>query len=146
MSSGKPVADSSADRARHLVLSGKVQGVGFRPFVYRLAKQLRLTGWVRNRVGLVEIHAQGDSSSLDRFVADLLLHAPTLAQPVLYSDSRVAAGAFESFDILQSDDRGEARISVPADLFTCNDCLGELISPADRRYRYPFINCTQCGP
>ena len=146
MSSGEPVAESSADSARHLVLSGKVQGVGFRPFVFRLAKQFRLTGWVRNRVGLVEIHAQGDSGNLDSFIADLLLHAPPLAQPVLSSDSRVAAGAFDSFDILQSDDRGEARISVPADLFTCDDCLRELNSPADRRYHYPFINCTQCGP
>ena len=146
MSSGEPVVGNSADSARHLILSGKVQGVGFRPFVYRLAMQLHLTGWVRNRVGLVEIHVQGENSSLDSFVADLLLHAPPLAQPVLYSDSRVAAGSFDGFDILQSDDQGEASISVPADLFTCDDCLRELNSPADRRYRYPFINCTQCGP
>ena len=146
MSSGEPVVENSADSARHLILSGKVQGVGFRPFVYRLAKQYRLAGWVRNRVGLVEIHVQGKSSSLDSFVADLLLHAPPLAQPVLYSDSRVAAGAFDSFDILQSNGQGAASISVPADLFTCDACLMELYSPADRRYRYPFINCTQCGP
>lgn len=146
MSSGEPVADSSNDSARRLVVSGKVQGVGFRPFVYRLAKQLHLTGWVRNRVGLVEIHVQGDSSGLDRFLTDLFLHAPPLAQPVLYSDANVDAGAFDHFDILQSDDHGEARISVPSDLFTCDDCLRELNSPVDRRYRYPFINCTQCGP
>ena len=123
MSSGEPVVDNGANSARHLVLSGKVQGVGFRPFVYRLAKQFRLTGWVRNRVGLVEIHAQGDSSNLDRFITDLFLHAPPLAQPLLYSDSRVNAGAFDSFDILQSDDTGKASISVPADLFTCDDCV-----------------------
>ena len=132
--------------ARHLVLSGKVQGVGFRPFIYRIATHHRLTGWVRNRVGLVEIHVQGPLEHLDRFISDIFSQGPPMAHPVLQSDNRVEPGAFDQFSILKSLDQGEARISVPADLFTCDDCLAELNSPSDRRYRYPFINCTQCGP
>jgi hydrogenase maturation protein HypF len=132
--------------ARHLVLSGKVQGVGFRPFIYRIATQQRLTGWVRNRVGLVEIHIQGQPERVDKFVGDIFSQSPPMAHPVLQSDSRVDPGSFNNFSILQSVAQGEVSISVPADLFTCNDCLAELYSPSDRRYRYPFINCTQCGP
>ena len=132
--------------ARHIVLSGKVQGVGFRPFIYRIATQYQLSGWVRNRVGLVEIHVQGRDANLQQFVSEIFTRAPQLAQPVLQSDTRVDVQTFETFSILQSLDQGEANISVPADLFTCDDCLQELNTPSDRRYRYPFINCTQCGP
>jgi hydrogenase maturation protein HypF len=145
MCNGEPVVNSNA-AARHLLVSGKVQGVGFRPFVYRLATELQLAGWVRNRLGLVEIHVQGDSGRLDRFVAGLLMHAPPLAQPLLHADALVEPGAYVDFDILESQDQGEASIRVPVDLFTCDDCLAELNTPTDRRYRYPFINCTQCGP
>jgi hydrogenase maturation protein HypF len=144
MSNGKQVPADT--RARHIVLSGKVQGVGFRPFIYRIATQYRLTGWVRNRVGLVEVHVQGRDENLARFVSEIFSHAPPLAQPVLQSDADVDPGAFDEFVILQSHEQGEADISVPADLFTCDDCLAELSTPSDRRYRYPFINCTQCGP
>lgn len=133
-------------RARHIVLSGKVQGVGFRPFIYRVATQYHLTGWVRNRVGLVEVHVQGRDVNLEQFVNEIFSHAPPLAQPVLQSDADVDPGVFDEFVILQSLDQGDANISVPADLFTCDDCLAELNTPSDRRYRYPFINCTQCGP
>ena len=133
-------------QARHIVLSGTVQGVGFRPFIFRIATQHQLQGWVRNRVGLVEIHIQGGAAALDQFVQDIFAQAPQLAQPVLQSDRPVALGAFDSFRILASLDQGEPNISVPADLFTCDDCLSELYTRSDRRYRYPFINCTQCGP
>lgn len=133
-------------RARHIVLSGTVQGVGFRPFIFRIAKQHRLQGWVRNRLGQVEIHVQGGAASLDEFVHDIFTQAPQLAEPVLQSDRQVEPGEFDSFRILASLDQGEANISVPADLFTCDDCLSELYTESDRRYRYPFINCTQCGP
>ena len=144
MPKGKQVQANTS--ARHIVLSGKVQGVGFRPFLYRIATQYQLTGWVRNRVGLVEIHVQGRDADLQQFVSEIFTRAPQLARPLLQSDTRVAAGAFDKFSILQSLDQGEANISVPADLFTCDDCLLELNTPSDRRYRYPFINCTQCGP
>jgi hydrogenase maturation protein HypF len=133
-------------RARHIVLSGKVQGVGFRPFIFRIATQHQLNGWVRNRLGQVEIHVQGRAASLDEFLRDIFTRAPQLAQPVLQSDRQVALGEFDGFRILESLDKGEANISVPADLFTCDECLSELYTKSDRRYRYPFINCTQCGP
>lgn len=128
------------------MLSGKVQGVGFRPFIYRLATEYHLDGWVRNRVGLVEIHVQGQAQNLQQFVAAIFSRAPQLASPILQSDRPVAAEPFDSFSIVASLDQGEANISVPADLFTCDECLVELASTADRRHRYPFINCTQCGP
>jgi hydrogenase maturation protein HypF len=146
MPEGEQIEQYQEFCARHIVLSGRVQGVGFRPFIYRIATQHRLNGWVRNRVGLVEIHIQGRPERVDQFVSDIFSQAPPMARPVLQSESRVDLGSFEQFSILQSLDRGEASISVPADLFTCNDCVAELYSPSDRRYRYPFINCTQCGP
>jgi hydrogenase maturation protein HypF len=132
--------------ARQVLLSGHVQGVGFRPFIYRLAVEHKLTGWVRNRVGLVEIHIQGPSRGLENFLVDIFAKKPPLAEPRLESDRHADAGRFEAFSILPSLDQGEAHISVPADLFLCDDCLAELNNPSDRRYRYPYINCTQCGP
>ncbi len=144
MSKGRKVQNNTS--ARHIVLSGKVQGVGFRPFIYRIATQYQLAGWVRNRVGLVEIHIQGQAENLEKFVSEIFSRAPQLANPILQSDTSVDTGAFDGFSILDSLDQGEANISVPADLFTCDDCLKEFGSPSDRRYRYPFINCTQCGP
>ena len=131
---------------RKIILSGQVQGVGFRPFIYRLAHEYELTGWVRNCVGVVEIHVQGQSSDLNNFVSDIFRKKPALAKPVLETDQSSDVGEFDSFSILQSQALGDARISVPADLFLCDDCLAELNDPSDRRYRYPFINCTQCGP
>jgi len=137
---------TAALSARKITLSGQVQGVGFRPFVYRLAAKCHLTGWVRNCVGLVEIHVQGNTQDLVDFVSKIINDKPALANPVLESDELTELGNFDAFEILQSQTQGEARISVPADLFLCDDCLAELNDPQDRRYRYPFINCTQCGP
>ena len=88
MSRGEQVQDST--RARHIVLSGTVQGVGFRPFIYRIALQYQLTGWVRNRVGLVEVHVQGRGENLEQFVSEIFTHAPPLAHPVIQSDTHVA--------------------------------------------------------
>ena len=139
-----------AASARKLVLSGQVQGVGFRPFVYRLAAQHKLTGWVRNCVGMVEIHVQGRSQNLDDFLADIFAKKPPLAKPKLEADKQTDAGEFDTFSILQSQTQvegaDEVHISVPVDLFLCDNCLAELNDPSDRRYHYPFINCTQCGP
>ncbi len=132
--------------ARQITLSGQVQGVGFRPFIYRLATEYELSGWVRNCVGVVEIHVQGKSQNMENFVSDIFLKKPPLAKPELESDEKAVPEKFECFSILQSQQQGEARISVPTDLFLCDDCLTELNQPSDRRYRYPFINCTQCGP
>ncbi len=132
--------------ARQILLSGQVQGVGFRPFIYRLASEYQLNGWVRNCLGVVEIHVQGEALKLDEFCSAIFEKKPPLARPVLESETSAEVADFDGFSILQSEQQGEARISVPADLFLCDDCLAELNDPADRRYRYPFINCTQCGP
>jgi hydrogenase maturation protein HypF len=133
--------------ARHLVLSGHVQGVGFRPFVYRLAHFHKLDGSVCNRLGEVEIVVQGDSGAVSAFARDVLLTAPPLAAPRLVLDEPWRLdGNLHGFLIAPSAADRAARIFVPADHFMCEDCRRELEDPHDRRYRYPFINCTQCGP
>lgn len=130
----------------HLLIGGRVQGVGFRPFVYRLALSHDLKGWVRNRTGLVEVLVQGLKNALDRFTCELLAKAPPLAQPTLLKQSDVKAETWDSFSILPSDSSDKPRIHVPSDYYACPDCLRELRDSGDRRYQYPFINCTQCGP
>ena len=132
--------------ARLWTLGGRVQAVGFRPFVYRIAHRHGLSGWVRNRGGQVEILAQGPPAALDAFAAALLSEAPPLAQPRLVSVEDAPPAPLQAFYILESGEAGEATIHVPPDYFACDDCLRELQDPADRRYHYPFINCTQCGP
>lgn len=129
-----------------LTVGGRVQGVGFRPFVYRLAHQLGLHGWVRNEAGTVEIWAQGAAAALETFEQALLAHAPPLARPKIASRSSAEPQIFENFEILPSRAEAPAHIHVPPDYFACDDCLRELRDPANRRYRHPFINCTQCGP
>ena len=132
--------------ARRIVLSGQVQGVGFRPFIYRIAKQHNLSGWVRNNVGLVEIYVQGLQLNIDEFSHDIFVKKPAISKPQLESSNTVDSEDCEEFCILKSQNKGKAKISVPVDLYLCDDCLAELNDPLDRRYHYPFINCTQCGP
>ena len=129
-----------------IILSGHVQGVGFRPFIYRLAKSLGLTGQVQNRLGEVHIIASGSRDTLQRFQGDLIDLAPPLSSPAIDSFLPTDAGPFDDFDITASSAQADARIFVPPDYFMCGDCRRELHDPDDRRYRYPFINCTQCGP
>jgi hydrogenase maturation protein HypF len=133
-------------QAQRLVVSGRVQGVGFRPFVYRLAHRLGLAGWVRNENGAVRILAQGTAAELAGFEHSLIAEAPPLAQPVISEIASVEAQPCATFAILPSLADSPARIHVPPDYFACDDCLRELRDPRNRRYRYPFINCTQCGP
>ncbi len=132
--------------ARRWVLAGRVQGVGFRPFVYRLAHRYHLTGWVQNQRGQVEVLAQGNGPDLEAFGHDLVRQAPPLARPEVRESIPVSPAPLESFVILPSEESADTRIHVPPDYFTCDACLAELEDPGDRRYRYPFINCTQCGP
>jgi len=141
-----PVAPPSTIRSTRITLAGHVQGVGFRPFVYRIARQHGLTGQVRNQVGEVEIIVSGAADAIDRFRADLLNRAPPLSRPVLLADEPVNAPPCSDFTIADSSADAEARIFVPPDYYLCDDCRAELSDPDDRRYRYPFINCTQCGP
>ncbi len=132
--------------ARRFVIAGQVQGVGYRPFVYRLAHALGVRGWVRNTAGQVEILAHAAPGILDRFRARLIGDAPPLARPELRVELPADGAPLDGFRILASDVAGARDIHVPPDHFACDDCLRELRDPGDRRYRYPFINCTQCGP
>ena len=132
--------------AVHLTVSGRVQGVGFRPFIYRLAHTHHLTGWVRNCTGQVEIHIQGENQALHAFTRRLFQHAPPLSRPVLENCEPTILDDLDTFTIRDSAATGTTNIHVPPDLFTCDECLAELHNPHNRRYRYPFINCTQCGP
>jgi len=133
-------------RARHLLLSGQVQGVGFRPFVFRLARELGIRGWVKNVTGRVEIHAEGSAEALETFTRGLTAKAPALARPQLVGDEPAELTGADDFRILDSAASAEADIHLPPDNFVCPDCLAEMQNPRDRRHRYPFINCTQCGP
>lgn len=131
---------------RRLLLTGRVQGVGFRPFVYRLAHEHGLDGFVRNLRGDVEVVLHGPVATIERFARDVIDRAPPLARPVLAGQTAVDAPAEPGFHIASSSAALQPQISVPPDFFCCPDCLAELADPGNRRYRYAFINCTQCGP
>jgi len=132
--------------ARRIIVTGRVQGVGYRPFVYVTAHELGLVGSVLNGSGKVFIHAEGSAESIDR-LEDALVHAaPPLARPTLASSEPAELRDATAFEILASDSDSEPEIHVPPDLFTCDDCVAELTGPQERRFEYPFINCTQCGP
>jgi hydrogenase maturation protein HypF len=143
-----PVADSRSNplihRRQHTV-QGIVQGVGFRPFVYRLAHEHDLTGWVRNTPAGVEIEIQGSVDRLDTFDAALRNDLPPLAHVTSHLRTDIPVGDDHSFRILPSG-TGIADIQIAPDSAVCSDCLRELFNPTDRRYRYPFITCTNCGP
>lgn len=134
--------------AIRLLIGGRVQGVGFRPFVYRLAQAHRLTGWIRNGAGIVEIQARGPASVLKDFAEAIIAQSPTIAHPRLIEYTNLAEGdiVHDDFRILPSCPGTTPRNYLPPDYAVCPDCLAELENPLDRRYRYPFINCTQCGP
>ncbi|MDD2722413.1 MAG: carbamoyltransferase HypF [Methylovulum sp.] len=132
--------------AIHIVITGRVQGVGFRPFVSRFAHELGLAGWVRNCSGQVEIHAEGSGDALTAFKLALIDHAPPLAQPECPLIFPVEPCGYPGFTIEPSEDGDHTDAHIPPDYFVCNDCLAEMQNPAERRHRYPFINCTQCGP
>jgi hydrogenase maturation protein HypF len=123
-----------------------VQGVGFRPFVYRLAHELGLDGFVRHLRGEVEVVLHGPIATIEHFARDVIERAPPLARPVLAGQAAVDAPAEPGFHIASSSAALHPQISVPPDFFCCPDCLTELADPGNRRHRYAFVNCTQCGP
>ncbi len=133
-------------RTLRITLTGHVQGVGFRPFVYRLASEHGLAGFVRNRLGEVDVVVRGAQDALDTFHAALIERAPPLSRPSIVSTEEIEDSDFEDFRIASSEAEADAHVFVPPDYFMCDDCRGELADPNDRRYSYPFINCTQCGP
>ena len=130
---------------RQIEVSGIVQGVGFRPFVYRLAENCKLTGTIRNTAAGVTIEVQGTAQAVDRFEASLPLEAPPLARITEISARDIPVVQETEFRIVNSQP-GEVHTLISPDIAICCGCLHELFDPADRRYRYPFINCTNCGP
>lgn len=130
---------------RAIHVRGTVQGVGFRPFVWRLARELGLSGWVRNDAAGVAIEIQGRDEALELFVARLAREAPALARIEAIETRALCADAAGGFDIAGSR-TGRATTAVAVDTAVCAACLGELFDPRDRRYRYAFINCSDCGP
>ena len=125
---------------------GVVQGVGFRPFVYRLAHARSLAGWVRNGEDGVAIHVEGRESDLRAFLGDLAARGPAAAEICQTIVEDAEFGGFGDFIIRESKREDRPSVRISPDLLVCGDCLRELFDPADPRYRYPYINCTNCGP
>jgi hydrogenase maturation protein HypF len=132
-------------RVRYL-FTGIVQGVGFRPFIYRLARRHDLAGWVRNHSAGVYAEVEGNSSHIADFIRDVAATPPPMAEVHVSQIWELPPQGEVGFQILRSEQSTVRTISVTPDIATCDDCLAELKNPADRRYRYPFINCTNCGP
>lgn len=129
-----------------LHVEGAVQGVGFRPFVYRLAHELGLTGEVRNDPAGVTIEVEGDPERLACFRERLKQQPPPAARIRRITCTELPPCGYRTFTIAASRPEGERQVFLLPDLATCPDCLRELFDPNERRYRYPFINCTNCGP
>ena len=130
---------------RRIRVRGQVQGVGFRPHVWRLAQELSLVGWVRNDGEGVEIEAQGAAASVDALLERLQRQAPPLAR-ISAVESHAAAVSNAAGFVIAASQSGQASTSVTPDTAICTDCLAELCEPGDRRWRYAFGNCTHCGP
>ena len=135
----------------HIHVTGIVQGVGMRPFVYREAMAHGICGWVLNAGDGVHIEAHASGAAVDGFVAALSEHAPDAARVERVEVAELAAGTWDAVDeqgfrIVASQDQTAHTTLISPDIATCDDCLRELFDPTDRRYHYPFINCTNCGP
>ena len=127
-------------------VKGIVQGVGFRPFIYNLAMTLQLTGWVRNTSSGVEIEINGTQNALDDFLDSLRHHAPPLSRIDSFEVTPCSLNGSTKFTILASQAKAGEFMPISPDVSICKDCQRELFDSLDRRYRYPFINCTNCGP
>ena len=131
---------------REVRVQGVVQGVGFRPFVYRLAQEECLAGFIGNDTDGVIIEVEGALASIESFLRRLEAEAPALARVDSVIAGEIPPKQEKGFSIVASEVRGQVATGIPADAATCADCLRELLDPKDRRYRYPFLNCTNCGP
>jgi hydrogenase maturation protein HypF len=139
--------DARAPVAIHFRITGAVQGVGFRPFVYRLAHELGISGWIKNDAEGVLIEARAHFKTLEIFEKSICDRAPAAARIKKIVRQEAAKPATESeFRILDSDPDGAKTAQILPDLATCLDCIREIFDPADRRHLYPFTNCTNCGP
>ncbi len=131
---------------RRIAVTGTVQGVGFRPFVYRIAREAGVAGRVRNDAAGVTIEAFGPAAAIEAFVVRLRAHPPPAAVIAELREERIPLEPVLGFEIVESGGAAERRAAIPPDLATCPDCLREIAEPRDRRHRYPFTNCTSCGP
>jgi hydrogenase maturation protein HypF len=131
---------------RRIEVRGIVQGVGFRPWIYKIAREHGLTGRVLNNAAGVVIDAFGPEVALDEFAEELRTDPPPAAEVAALSWHTIPAELLDRFSIMPSAAADELRVSIPPDLATCPECLAEIFDPKDRRYRYPFTNCTHCGP
>ena len=125
---------------------GIVQGVGFRPFVYQLAQRLDLKGWIRNTTAGVDIQVDGSQNALQDFVQSLRVEAPSLAHIDDIQVTNSSVNGYRDFEIQESRSISDAFQPISPDVAICPDCLRELFDPQDRHFRYPFVNCTHCGP
>ncbi len=137
---------TGSDEAVRIRVRGVVQGVGYRPFVHRLAHRLGLAGWVLNGDAGVEIHAEGPAEALRAFAEALREEPPPAARVAGIETASVSVEGFRTFAIRESARAGTLTARIAPDLPLCDDCLAELLDPADRRYGYPYITCTNCGP
>ncbi len=137
---------AGVEKLARISVRGVVQGVGFRPFIYRLAHEHNLKGWVRNTSGNVEIEVEGGEASLSDFLNDLEAKAPPMARIEKVETVFCSSKGYPGFEIHGSlSQEGKYQLVSP-DIATCEDCRREIFDPADRRFRYPFTNCTNCGP
>ncbi|MGA9062411.1 MAG: carbamoyltransferase HypF [Terracidiphilus sp.] len=135
-----------SQRRESLAVRGVVQGVGFRPFVYRLALEEGLSGFIGNDTGGVTIEIEGPVERVEAFRSRLRAEAPPLSRIDSVTAHEVQPTGETGFRIVASESAGQVSTGIPADAATCWDCLRELLDPRDRRYHYPFLNCTNCGP
>ena len=129
-----------------VVIRGAVQGVGFRPFVYRLAHEMSVAGWVANTPQGLFVEVDGPKEALDRFLLRLQSEKPPRSSVQSLEFSFLDAAGYASFEIRESWEEGPKTVLVLPDIATCPDCLAEILDPSNRRYLYPFTNCTNCGP
>ena len=134
------------NRSLKIDIRGIVQGVGFRPFVYNLARQYRLLGYVRNNASGVSIEVEGENFRIEKFITRIKTESPPPAQIFEIKSYDVELVGYDDFMIRDSDEHEEKFVPISPEIATCSDCLAELFDPHDPRHRYPFINCTSCGP
>ena len=141
-----PVASKLATQRLRVTLRGAVQGVGFRPFVYRLAAEMSLTGWVLNSSAGLVVEVEGAPDELRRFEQRLEAERPKASVVTVRESEWIPTQGSTKFEIHHSDTDSAKSVNVLPDLATCADCRSELLDPANRRFQYPFTNCTNCGP
>ena len=134
------------DSAYLIKIRGVVQGVGFRPFVYRIATELHLSGWVLNGEQGVAIHLEGDEARVQSFLDRLKNEAPPASRIVEIEVELVAVAGFQNFSIKESERHQRPTVRISPDLPVCDECLREMTAASNRRHQYPYINCTNCGP